>query len=115
MNVQEFGIQNTKEVLKLGAAVTVLAHGLKNGFQVTEEVPNIIAVGTAIVPAIDGIELVDDEVFDMTPEEENELNEYVIELLSDWGFVTTDVKLSVADYINAAAVITRASGRLVKK
>ena len=113
--IGEFGIQNTKELIKFGATLAHLGFDLKNGFQLDEEIPNLIAAGSAAVPALDEFDKVDDELLDLAPEELEGLVAYTDSLLDDLDFVVDDTQAAMLDFINGALVITRGAMKLKKK
>lgn len=113
--VGEYGVENTMELIKFGATLTHTIHDLKNGFQLDEEIPNFIATTSAALPAFADFDLIDDELLDMDADEEQILTNYTATLMDELGFVNTDTKGAIVDFVNAAFYITRAMKRLPQK
>ena len=113
--MEKIGIQNLKEVVEMGARSTIAVHAVtSDGFQLTD-MTLIYPAAMSIPPAIDDIQLVDDEIEDMDETEKAGLIAFTEELLAEMNFVSNNVKESIMHYVNAAIHLSKGTLLLIKK
>ena len=113
--MEKIGIQNLKEVVEMGARTTIAVHAItSDGFQLAD-MTLIYPAAMSILPAIDDIKLVDDEIEDMDETEKADLFAFTEDLLDEMNFVSLNVRKSVLHYVNAAIHLSQGTLLLVKK